>query len=113
MRQQPEALHDHLKIIGHAEKILDDHIEAFATKPMEGIKHYRRRPVHPSVVHIHSNELVQKWAVFRRASAGVLRHYIIGRVQIQVMPICYSASNGGFSRATSPADPVHMAQLFA
>ena len=113
MRQYPEALHNHLRTSRDAQEILDDHIEALATKPMEGIKHRRRRSVHPSIVYIHGNELVQKWAVFRPASAGVLRHHVICCVEMQTMLVCYSASNGRLSGAASAANPVHMAQLLA
>jgi hypothetical protein len=80
MRQYPEALHDYSTISRDSEEILDNHIEALATKPVEGIKHRRRRSVHPSVVHIRGNKLVQKWAVFRLASAGMLRHHVVRRV---------------------------------
>ena len=112
MRQYSEALHDHSRMSRDAEEILDDDIEALAPKPMEGIKHRRRRSIHPSVIHIHGHKLVQKWAVFRIASAGVLRHHVIRPVQMQAMPICYSASNSRLSGAASAANPVHLAQLF-
>lgn len=69
MRQYPEALHDHSMISRDAQEILDNHIEALATKPMESIEHRRRRSIHPSIVYIHGNKLVQKWAVRRLASA--------------------------------------------
>jgi hypothetical protein len=80
---------------------------------MERFKHCRRRSVHPSVVHIHRDKFLKKWGVFRLASAGVLRHHVIGRVQIQTMLICYSVSNSRLSRTASAANPVHMAQLLA
>jgi hypothetical protein len=80
---------------------------------MEGIKHRRRRSIHPSVVHIHGHKLVQKWAVFRPASAGVLHHHVIRRVQMQSMLICYSARNSRLAGVASAANPVHMVQLFA
>lgn len=113
LRQDPKALNDYSTASGELEEILDDHIEALAPKPMEGLKHCRRRSAKPSVVHIHGNKLVQKWQVFRLASAGVPGHHVIGSVQMQAILICYSASNGRLSRAASAADPIHMAQLFA
>jgi hypothetical protein len=113
MRQYPEALHDYSKASRDAEEIVDDHIEALAAEPMESLEHCRRRSVHPSVVHIHRHEPVQKRTVFRLAAAGVLCHHIVRRVQMQAMLICYLASNGRFARAATAPDPVHMAQLFA
>src|SRR5262245_58580555 len=94
MRQYSETLHDHSKISRDAEEIFDDHIEALATKPWEGFKHRRRRSVHPSVVHVHGNKSVQKWAIFRLASAVVIRHRVIRRVQMQALLVRDSTSNG-------------------
>ena len=68
-------------------------IKALATEPREGFKHRGRRSVYPSVIHIHGNEFPEKWAVVRRASAGMFGHHIIGRVQMQKMLICDSAGN--------------------
>ena len=112
-RQYPEALHEHSRAGWDAEEILDDHVEALAVKPVEGIQHRRGRPVHPSLIHIHGHKLMQKRAVFRFASAGVLPHHIIGRIEMEAMLVCYPASDGRFSRAAAASDPVHMAQLLA
>jgi hypothetical protein len=80
---------------------------------MESIKHRRRGSVNPSLIHIHGHKLVQKWAVFASASPGVLWHYVIRRVDMEPVLICYSANNGRFSSAASAANPVHTAQPFA
>ena len=69
VRQQPEALDDDARLLRQAEEIFDDQAEALAPKPVERLQHGLRRPVHPSLVHVHGQEL----GAGAGASSGVLR----------------------------------------
>ena len=54
----------------------------FAPKPVECLKHGFRGSVYPSLVHVHRHELMQKWAALRCAPHGVIRHHVVGRVEL-------------------------------
>ena len=45
------------------------------------------------------------------APAGVVLHYIIGRVDAEALLICYATSNGGFPGTAPAANPVDMLEL--
>jgi len=64
MWQQSETLDNNTGIQWQAQQILDDEVETFALKPVERFEHGFRRSVHPSLIHVHVDELVQQRAVF-------------------------------------------------
>jgi hypothetical protein len=80
--QEPEALGDHTRFLGQAKDVFDDHAEALSPEPVECLKHVFRGSVHPSLVHVHRYELMQKWAAIRCAPLGVIRHHVVGRVEL-------------------------------
>jgi hypothetical protein len=62
--QQSEPLdndtRDDTVLTWEAEEVLDDHVEALALKPVECLEQSFRRPVHPSLIHVHGHEFVQQ-----------------------------------------------------
>jgi hypothetical protein len=80
--QQSEALGDHTRFLRQAKDVFDDHAEALSPEPVECLKHGFRGSVYPSLVHVHRDELMQKWAALRRAPPGVIRHHVVGRVEL-------------------------------
>ena len=57
-RQRPEAFDDDCGFTWEAEEVFDDHVEAFAVKPVERVEQSLWRSVQPSLVHVHGDEPV-------------------------------------------------------
>src|SRR5688572_1615142 len=83
--QQSEPLDDDTGLSWEAQEVFDDHVEALALKPVEGLEHSFRGAVHPSLIDVHGHELMQQWGVFVCAAAGVIRHHVVGRVNSQTV----------------------------
>src|SRR5262249_42192875 len=109
--RQSEALGDHTGVLGQAKDIFDNHAEALSPKPVECLKHGFRGSVHPSLVHVHRDELMQKWAALRCASPGVIWHHVVGRVELLMMLSRNAASDCRFAGATPATDPVDVPEL--
>jgi SAM-dependent methyltransferase len=109
--QQPEALDDHAPFPRETEEVFDDQAKALAPKPVERLQHGLRGSVQPSLVHVHGRELGQERAVLGCAPAGVIRHHIVGRIQMQAMPSRYATSGGRLARTAPATDPVDMPEL--
>jgi hypothetical protein len=77
---------------------------------VERFEHRARVAVHPPLVHVH--EPVQQRRVFVRAPAGVVRHYVVGRVKTQTVPGRDATGHGRFACAASAADPVDVSESF-
>ena len=108
--QQSEALDDHTRFPWEAEDVFNDHAEALAPEPVECLKHGFRGSVHPSLVH--GQELAQERAVLGCAPAGVIGHYVVGRVEMQTMLSRYATSDGRLARTAAASDPVNVLELF-
>ena len=85
-RQESEPLDDDTGLTWEGEEVFDDHVEPLALKPRESLEHRPRASVHPSLIHVHGHEPVQQRGVRVRAPAGVIRHRIVGRIEMQPVP---------------------------
>src|SRR5271157_2878588 len=110
--QQSETLDDHAGFLREAEEVFDDQVEALALEPMERLEHGFRGSVDPALVHVHGNELAQQQRVSGRAPAGVIRHHVVGGVEMQTVLSCYATSSGRLARSAPAADPVDVAEFF-
>src|SRR5687768_8683335 len=109
--QQPESLCDDSWLTRESEKVFDDHVETLTLKPVECLEHFRRRSVHPSLIHVHRHEPVQQRRVFRCAPPGVIRHHLVGRVNTQTVLNRDPTSDGRLPRTAPTADPVDVFEL--
>ena len=82
VRQQSEALDDHTGACRQAQQVFDDQAEALALEPVEALQHGLRRPLHPALIHVHGLEPAQVRRLFRPGTASVIRHHLVGRVQV-------------------------------
>lgn len=113
MRQQPKAFRDHRRVRRESEEVLDDQIEALAPEPVEGVEHRFGRSIHPSFVHVHGDELGERWTVFGPDPAAVVLHRVIGRIELQTVLGGQPASDGRLPRTAPAADPVDVPQPLA
>lgn len=112
-RQESEPFGNDTGLSGEREEILDNHVEALAMKPVESLEHGARTSVQPALIHVHDDEPVQQRRALVRAATGVIRHHVVGRIQLESVPSCYEARDGRFACTAPAADPVYVLEPLA
>ena len=110
-RQQAEALGDHAGLPREALEIFDDQVKALAPEPVERVQHGLGGPVHPSLVHVHGRELAQERAVLSRAPPGMVRHQVVGRIEMKPVPGRHATGDGRLAGTAPATDPVDVPEL--
>ena len=107
VRQQPETLDDDARLGREAKQILDDQVEALASKPVERLEHGFGRSVDPALVQVHLHECAEERGGLRSAAARVLRHHVVGRVEPEALLRGDATGDRRLARGAAAADPAH------
>lgn len=109
--QHSKAFGDHTSVLGQAKQVFDDHAKPLSPEPVERLKHDGRGSAHPSLVHVHRHELMQKGAGLRCAPLGVIGHHVVSRVILEAVLSRNPTRDRRFARTASATNPVDVSEL--
>jgi hypothetical protein len=93
------------------QEVFDDQAGQLPLEPVKALKHGLRRSVHPSLVHVHRHELMQKRAGLRSAPLGMIRHHVVSGVILEAVLSRNAPRDRRFARTASATNPVDVSEL--